>query len=232
MPTKVPETPTSQALKKSAVARYLQLASLFRARIESGEWEVDSRIPTVEELARDCGVATMTIRQALDILEAEGLIERGGGHKMAAGLTLTRDQLEPAMDRLGALLARQGAGAMGPRELRLHGVLMPGAVTPELIERIEAAGPFGAGASAPRFAFPDMGIGFARPVGQNHLKLAITDGLGGKLEAIAFNAFAGELGPALANHAGARFHFAGELELNHWNGRVTPQLRLADAAPA
>ena len=78
MPTKVPETPTSQALKKSAVARYLQLASLFRARIESGEWEVDSRIPTVEELARDCGVATMTIRQALDILEAEGLIERFG----------------------------------------------------------------------------------------------------------------------------------------------------------
>ncbi|MCB1356607.1 MAG: single-stranded-DNA-specific exonuclease RecJ, partial [Maritimibacter sp.] len=177
-------------------------------------------------------VTGIDLGASVQALAAEGLIERGGGHKMAAGLTLTRDQLEPAMDRLGALLARQGAGAMGPRELRLDGVLMPGAVTPELIERIEAAGPFGAGASAPRFAFPDMGIGFARPVGQNHLKLAITDGLGGKLEAIAFGAFDSELGPALANHRGARFHFAGHLELNHWNGRVTPQLRLADAALA
>ena len=54
----------------------------------------------------------------------------------------------------------------------------------------------------------------------------------GKLEAIAFNAFDSDLGPALGNHGGARFHVAGRLELNHWNGRVTPQLRVEDAAPA
>ena len=177
-------------------------------------------------------VTGIDLGASIQALAAEGLILRGGGHKMAAGLTLTRDQLAPAMDRLGALLARQGAGTMGPRELRLDGLLMPGAVTPELIERIEAAGPFGAGAAAPRFAFPDMAVSFARPVGETHLKLAITDGLGAKLDAIAFGAFDSELGPALANHQGARFHFAGHLELNHWNGRVTPQLRLTDAAPA
>jgi len=67
---------TAVALRKSAVARYLQLAALFRRRIETGEWPVDSRIPTVEELAEECGVANMTIRQALGILEKEGLIER------------------------------------------------------------------------------------------------------------------------------------------------------------
>lgn len=67
---------TAQALKKSLVARYIQLASLFRQRVETGEWAIGAQIPTVETLAKDCGVATMTIRQALDILEAEGLIER------------------------------------------------------------------------------------------------------------------------------------------------------------
>lgn len=67
---------TRNALRKSPVARYLQLASLFRRSIETGEWEVDRQIPTVEVLARECGVASMTIRQALDILEGEGLIER------------------------------------------------------------------------------------------------------------------------------------------------------------
>ncbi|WP_244505173.1 GntR family transcriptional regulator [Pelagibacterium luteolum] len=58
------------------MARYIQLASLFRQRIEVGTWPVGLQIPTVEELSRECGVATMTIRQALSILEGEGLIER------------------------------------------------------------------------------------------------------------------------------------------------------------
>lgn len=61
---------------RSAIARYIQLATLFRRRVESGQWPLDSQIPTVDELADECGVARATIRQALDILEAEGLIER------------------------------------------------------------------------------------------------------------------------------------------------------------
>ncbi|CAN7714927.1 GntR family transcriptional regulator [Neorhizobium tomejilense] len=67
---------TATALDKSSVARYIQLASLFRKWVENGTWPVGSQIPTVEMLARECGVAGMTIRQALDILEKEGLIER------------------------------------------------------------------------------------------------------------------------------------------------------------
>lgn len=66
----------AETLRKSAVSRYIQLATLFRRRIETGEWPVGEQVPTVERLARECGVATMTIRQAFDILENEGLIER------------------------------------------------------------------------------------------------------------------------------------------------------------
>lgn len=66
----------ANTLKKSAVSRYLQLSSLFRRRIDTGEWKTGQQIPTVEDLAKECGVATMTIRQALNILEQEGLIER------------------------------------------------------------------------------------------------------------------------------------------------------------
>jgi GntR family transcriptional regulator len=61
---------------RSNVARYIQLAALFVRRIESGQWAVGERIPTVEELAAECGVARMTIRQALDKLQEDGLIER------------------------------------------------------------------------------------------------------------------------------------------------------------
>lgn len=69
-------TATARTLKKSAVSRYLQLAGHFRRRIETGEWRVGHRIPTVLELSEDFGVAGLTVRRALDILEDEGLIER------------------------------------------------------------------------------------------------------------------------------------------------------------
>ena len=163
---------------------------------------------------------------------AEGLLIKGGGHKMAAGLTVARDQLEPAMARLSELLAKQGAGDIGPADLKLSGILMPGAATIELVNQIEDAGPFGAGAPAPRFAFPDCQIHFAKQVGANHLKISFGDGISGRIDAISFGAMDGPMGPMLLGHNGARFHLAGRLEINTWQGRQSVQLRLDDAAPA
>lgn len=177
-------------------------------------------------------VAGVDLGASVQRLTAEGLITRGGGHRMAAGLTLDRDAIEPAMDRLAALLAKQGAGAAKREDLRISGALMLPAATVELVEEFERAGPFGAGAPAPRFALPDVAIGHAKSVGTGHLKLSLTDGLGHRLDAIAFGAFDGPLGPALSAHGGARFHVAGRLEINTWQGRRAPQLRLEDAAPA
>ncbi len=177
-------------------------------------------------------VAGIDLGAAVHRLAAEGLIEKGGGHKMAAGLSLTRAQLEPAMARLAELLARQGADRLGPADLKLDSLLMPAAASPELVASIEAAGPFGAGAPAPRFAFGEMMIHFAKRVGENHLKITFSDGQGPRLDAIAFGAFDTPLGPALLDHGGARFHLAGRLEINIWNGRTSVQLRLEDAAPA
>ncbi|MEQ8877203.1 MAG: single-stranded-DNA-specific exonuclease RecJ [Phycisphaerales bacterium] len=177
-------------------------------------------------------VSGVDLGAAIHRLAAEGLLIKGGGHRMAAGLTVARDKLEAAMARLSELLERQGAGTAGPRDLALDGLLMPGAATPELVQQIETAGPFGAGASGPRYAFPDMQIGFAKRVGANHLKLRFGDGTGPKLDAIAFGAYDTEIGAALESHGGARFHLAGRLDLNTWGGRQTVQLRLEDAARA
>jgi len=95
---------------RSAVARYIQLASLFRRRIQSGHWNVGQQIPTVEELADECGVARATIRQALDILEGEGLIKR-----FRAKGTFVQEHAkhqiwcEVATDWSGLLMSREGA---------------------------------------------------------------------------------------------------------------------------
>ncbi len=157
---------------------------------------------------------------------AEGLLLRGGGHKMAAGLTVAEDMIAPAMARLSDLLARQGAGDIGPQDLRLDALLMPGAATQALVEQIENAGPFGAAAPAPRFAFADQAVQ-ARRIGENHLRLTFGDN---RLEAICFGAFDGPLGPALLDAGHQRFHLAGRLEINTFGGRSKVQLRLEDAA--
>jgi len=168
---------------------------------------------------------------AVQRLVREGLLLKGGGHRMAAGLTVARGQIDAAMERLSELLAQQGAGAAGAAsDLRIDSALMPGAVTVELIEQLETAGPFGAAAPAPRFAFPDMRIQSLRRMGETHLRLRFGDGESNSLEAVAFGAFESELGPALATAQGTRLHLAGKVEINQWGGRRSVQLRLDDAA--
>ena len=176
-------------------------------------------------------ISGVDLGAAVHRLASEGLLLRGGGHKMAAGLSVARGQLEAAMARLGQLLAKQGAGDAGPADLRLDGVLMPSAATIQLVEQIDQAGPFGASAPAPRFAFADHAVS-GRRMGENHLRISFGDPGGPKLEAVAFGAFDGPLGPVLEDAGHQRFHLAGRLEINTYGGRSKVQLRLEDAARA
>ena len=177
-------------------------------------------------------VSGIDLGAAIQRLAHDGDIEKGGGHKMAAGLSLTRKQLEPAMEKLSTLMRSQGADSLGPSDLRIDGVLMPGGATLELIDHLDRAGPYGASASAPRFAFPDCTIAFAKPVGESHLKVTVSDGFGTKLDAICFGAFDSSLGAALNEAKGTKMHLVGRLEVNTWGGRSRPQLRIEDANPA
>ena len=177
-------------------------------------------------------VSGIDLGAAIQRCASEGLLIKGGGHKMAAGLTVARDKVDAAMARLSELLGKQGAGEIGRSDLKVDGLLMPGAATVELIEVIEQAGPFGAGAPAPRFVFPDCTIHFTKVVGANHLKITFGDGISARVDSICFGAMDGPLGPMLQNHGGAKFHLAGRLEINTWQGRQSPQLRLEDASPA
>ncbi len=176
-------------------------------------------------------ISGVDLGAAVQRLASEGLLIKGGGHKMAAGLTVARPQLSAAMERLSELLARQGAGAGEASDLRIDALLAPSAASPELVAQIDDAGPFGASAPAPRFAFADMAVS-ARPMGEGHLRLTFGDGQGPKLEAVLFGAFQTPMGDALLAGGAGRFHLAGRIEVNTWGGRSRVQLRLEDAARA
>ena len=134
------------------------------------------------------------------------------------------------MARLGELLAAEGAGTRPARSLRIEALLSPGGATAELAAGIAAAGPYGAGSPTPRLAVAAARIAGVRRIGDGHLALALADGAGGRLEAMAFRAFEGPLGNFLVERAGSRAHLAGRLEADEWGGRVRVKLYVEDAA--
>ncbi|MEM1163253.1 MAG: single-stranded-DNA-specific exonuclease RecJ, partial [Pseudomonadota bacterium] len=141
---------------------------------------------------------------------SRGFLLKGGGHRMAAGLSVAPGKLEPAMDALAAALAAQGAADQGARDLILLGALNPGGAAPDLVEHLDAAGPFGPANPAPRIAFPDAVPSGVRIVGNGHAQFRLSAG-GPPLDAIAFNAADQGSADLLQSAASARrpLHLAG-----------------------
>ena len=177
-------------------------------------------------------VPGVDLGRAIQRLAAEGLLIKGGGHAMAAGLTVAEDMIAPAMARLADLLAPQLEARRGAGDLRISGLIETAAATPELLRQLDDAGPYGQAAPAPRFAFADHLIDSAAQMGDGHLRLQFHAPGSPPLEAVGWGAMSGPLGPELIGAKGRRFHLAGKLELSNWNGRSRVRLRLDDAAPA
>ncbi len=162
----------------------------------------------------------------------EGLLARGGGHKMAAGLEVAEDRLDTAMERIAQLLELQEPALDAPRSVRVDGEIQAEAATLDLIEALENAGPYGAGAPHPRVVLPFQQIAYRRVVGNGHLQLSIQGNSKSRLAAIAFGVMDGRLGKFLEGCGSRPVHVLGRLEADDYRGRVTPKLQVEDAAPA
>ncbi|WP_134680752.1 single-stranded-DNA-specific exonuclease RecJ [Paracoccus ravus] len=174
-------------------------------------------------------VPGVDLGRAIQRLAAEGLLLKGGGHAMAAGLTVEEAKIPAAMARLAELLSREMEDRPGAGELRISGLLDPAGATIELMQMLEKAGPFGQAAPAPRFAFADQLVESVSTMGDSHLRLRFRSAGSQPIEAVAWGAMTGPLGPALLEAKGRRFHLAGKLELSQWGGRERVRLRLDDA---
>jgi len=161
----------------------------------------------------------------------EGVLIKGGGHAMAAGITVARDRLAPLRAFLEERLAADVRAARdAERELEIDAALSGSGATAALIEELERAGPYGNGNPAPVFAFPAHRVTFADIAGNGHVRLSLASGAGGSLKAMAFRAADAPLGQALLAARGKPLHVAGTLSLDHWGGSPRPQLRILDAA--
>lgn len=168
------------------------------------------------------------VREAADA----GLIVKGGGHGMAAGITVERAKLGELRAFFEERAAADVFRLQGEESLAIDGALAAEGATLGLLDALEKAGPFGAGHAAPVFVLPRHRLADARPVGTNHIRIDLQSESGGRIQAIAFRAVDTALGEFLFKNRGKTIHVAGSLSGNHWNGNRTVQFRITDAARA
>ncbi|MCW8953033.1 MAG: single-stranded-DNA-specific exonuclease RecJ [Rhodospirillales bacterium] len=175
----------------------------------------------------DLGATVLAARQA-------GILSKGGGHAMAAGFTVGRDRLEDLRAFMEERFAARIAEARIEPIMTLDGAVSVSGATRDLVEDLERLQPFGAGNPEPRFVVRDARILRADIVGQTqeHIRCTLTGpGNEGRLNAIAFRVVDSDIGRALLDSGGLPLHVAGRLRINRWQGRITPQLMIDDAAP-
>jgi len=161
-----------------------------------------------------------------------GLIVKGGGHGMAAGITVERSRLGELRAFFEERAAADVFRLQDEESLAIDGALAAEGATLSLLDALEKAGPFGAGHVAPVFALPRHRLADARPVGTNHIRAELQSQSGGRIQAIAFRAVDTALGEFLFRNRGKTVHIAGSLSGNYWNGNRTVQFRITDAALA
>jgi single-stranded-DNA-specific exonuclease len=161
-----------------------------------------------------------------------GVIESGGGHAMAAGFGLQREQLEGFSHYLAARFAELGGTVADAFDLDLDVLLSPSGATADFVAEMERLGPFGAGNAEPLVAVPDARVAFADIVGKDHIRFRLAGSGGTGLDGIAFRKAGTALGEGVLQARGQPIHAAGRLRTNVWNRRIRVQLQLEDAAPA
>jgi single-stranded-DNA-specific exonuclease len=177
-------------------------------------------------------IAGVDLGRAVRRAVTEGLLVKGGGHAMAAGVTLRKDALAAFRAFIEEALGASVATARSTDALFIDGALSAAGATNETIAMLAGAGPFGAGNPEPVVALPAHSLVYAEEVGQAHVRARLRSGDGAVINAIAFRAAGQKLGAALLQGRGSSVHAVGSLALDRWQGEERVQLRLLDVAPA
>jgi single-stranded-DNA-specific exonuclease len=176
-------------------------------------------------------IAGVDIGRAVRRAVAEGLLVKGGGHAMAAGVTLRKGALAQLRAFLEAALSADVATARRASGLMIDGAVSAAGANLDLLAMIERAGPFGSGNPEPVIALPAHTVAYAEEVGQAHMRVRLKSGDGASVNAIAFRAAGQKLGTALLDSRGRQVHAAGSFAVDRYQGEERVQFRLTDIAP-
>lgn len=174
----------------------------------------------------------VNLGDAIAAAREAGLLMAGGGHAMAAGLTVDSSRINALREFLEARLAPEWDAAVEARTLRVDGLVHPAAVDFDFGSALKGAAPFGMGNPEPRFAFADLRVKFVKEVGTGHLRFTFEEKGGAQLSGIAFRAIGSVLGEALTSRGDGLWHVAGKVKAEDNRFGRKAELHLEDMAPA
>ena len=175
-------------------------------------------------------VSGVNLGAAVQAAVAAGIAVKGGGHAMAAGITIAQDRLGDLRAFLENHLAAEVDAADSTSQLVVDAAIAASGASTRLIEELDRAGPFGQGNPSPVFALPAHKVVYAARAGADHVRCTLVQGDGTRLKAIAFRALGTELGEALLSERQLPLHIAGRLAINDWGGKREAQVFIDDAA--
>jgi single-stranded-DNA-specific exonuclease len=177
-------------------------------------------------------VAGVDIGAAVRGAVEAGVAKKGGGHAMAAGVTVAQHRLHELAAYLRQALEPSYRAAAAAPVLQVDGALTPRAATLDFVLKLESAGPYGQGNPAPRFCLPSVRIAMAKEIAGGHLRCALQAVDGSQISAVAFRAANSEMSSALAEGRDFPCHVAGRIERDEWGGRNRIEFQIEDIAPA
>jgi single-stranded-DNA-specific exonuclease len=174
----------------------------------------------------DLGAAIIAARES-------GLLVAGGGHAMAAGLTIDSDKIDALADWLDARLANDIALASGDKALLCDIMVSPRGMQPALVEALEAAGPYGMGWPAPRVVVGPVRVVKCDIVGKDHVRAIVSGDDGASFKAMAFRQGESAMGQMLLHgERGRKFWLAGRAKVDDWGAVAKAELHIDDIAAA
>jgi single-stranded-DNA-specific exonuclease len=176
-------------------------------------------------------IAGVDLGAAIIAAREQGLLVAGGGHAMAAGLTVTADNVDRLAGWLDDKLASDVARSNAHQSTLLDLAIAPGGLTPSLVEALEGAGPYGMGWPGPRIAVGPVRAVKADLVGTDHVRIIASGRDGARFKAIAFRAAETEMGQALLHGSRDRWLWlTGRAKIDDWASRPQAELHIDDAA--
>ena len=176
-------------------------------------------------------ISGVDLGAAIIAAKEHDLLIAGGGHAMAAGITISSEKIDAFSEFLNNRLAVNIGEAQSSKALLLDAVLSPKGVNPVFVEAMEEAGPYGMGWPAPKIATGPVKIIKCDIVGKDHVRMIVAGDDGGSIKTIAFRAAETELGQALLSaQRGRKLWIAGRAKIDDWGSRPAAEIHLEDAA--
>ncbi len=177
-------------------------------------------------------ISGVNLGDAIVAAKDAGLLQAGGGHAMAAGLTIDEEKIQEFQSFMSDYLKEEIAAAIKERALKIDGLLSAGAVNLGLLDEIDMVGPYGAGHPQPVFVLPDLRLQYAKALRGGHIRCSFSDTAGQRVDGICFRAEDNGLSDMLMSQQDKPLHVAVRVVRNSWQGRERADVHIVDLAEA